>query len=254
MKQIVRNKWISVYAGVDRPGFRISPASYFDNRAHFSVTITLLLSLIAAPVLLLSGAGWWTAVLLISLLFGYGHIYLYLPIYSKYDECDPPDYGFYLYSPSGKFYFDTFVWCWGRKTYHFYMPWSWQWVRTGVLLKDGTWETETKGNRNKDFWDTDRWKDKIKYDEFTYTYTLKNGTIQNRIATVKREFREWKWRWFMWLPWPLKRRDSIDVSFNDEVGERTGTWKGGTVGCGYDIFPGETVEQCLRRMERDRKF
>ncbi len=38
------------------------------------------------------------------------------------------------------------------------------------------------------------------------------------------------------------------------VGERTGSWKGGTIGCGNDLLPGETMEQSLRRMERDRTF
>jgi hypothetical protein len=49
-------------------------------------------------------------------------------------------------------------------------------------------------------------------------------------------------------------RTSIEVGFDDEVGERTGSWKGGTIGCGYDMLPDESAVQCLRRMERERKF
>ena len=46
----------------------------------------------------------------------------------------------------------------------------------------------------------------------------------------------------------------MSVNFSDEVGERSGSWKGGTLGCGYDLLKNETMEQCLRRMEKERKF
>ena len=49
-------------------------------------------------------------------------------------------------------------------------------------------------------------------------------------------------------------RVNIDVQFDGEVGERSGSWKGGTVGCGYDKLPHESIEQCLRRMEKEREF
>jgi hypothetical protein len=40
----------------------------------------------------------------------------------------------------------------------------------------------------------------------------------------------------------------------DEVGEEAGSWKGGVLGCGYTLLPNETPLQCLRRMEKERKF
>ena len=83
-----------------------------------------------------------------------------------------------------------------------------------------------------------------------YTYTLRNGKVQNRMATIRVETRLWT---RYWLP-HRKFRISIDVSFDDEVGERTGSWKGGTVGCSYDILPGERPVDTLRRMELERKF
>jgi hypothetical protein len=49
-------------------------------------------------------------------------------------------------------------------------------------------------------------------------------------------------------------RTSIWVTFNEEIGERVETWKGGTTGCGCDIRTGETPEMTLRRMEKERKF
>lgn len=46
----------------------------------------------------------------------------------------------------------------------------------------------------------------------------------------------------------------IDIEFSDEVGERTGSWKGGVLGCGFDMLPGERPVDALRRMELERKF
>lgn len=90
--------------------------------------------------------------------------------------------------------------------------------------------------------------------DFPYVYTLESGEVQNRTATVIKE------RWIHGrhlldkIGWPRETVYHIDVEFDDEVGERTGSWKGGVVGTGQTMIPGETVEMCLRRMERERKF
>jgi hypothetical protein len=88
---------------------------------------------------------------------------------------------------------------------------------------------------------------------YKYKYVLKNGTVQNRIATVYASKSTKKAKWYPFIP--RKRVDAyIDVRFDDEVGERTGSWKGGAIGCEYSILKNETIEQCLRRMERERIF
>lgn len=83
-----------------------------------------------------------------------------------------------------------------------------------------------------------------------YRYVLNRGDVQDRTATIKVERRTWT---RPWLPW---RRVStyIDVEFNGEIGERSGSWKGGCIGCSYDMLPGESALETLRRMERERKF
>lgn len=87
-----------------------------------------------------------------------------------------------------------------------------------------------------------------------YHYLLQNGDVQHVEATISVERREWRLRWLRWTSLFAKVRHSIDVNFSDEVGERSGSWKGGTVGCGYELRPNETPRECLRRMMRDRKF
>ncbi len=31
-------------------------------------------------------------------------------------------------------------------------------------------------------------------------------------------------------------------------------WKGGTIGCGYNLLPNEHHLDCLKKMEKERKF
>jgi len=128
-------------------------------------------------------------------------------------------------------------------------PFEWTFNRHEVQRADGSWTLVPK------------WKlgegtppDEAAYQKFPYRYVRKSGNVQDRIATVKAERRAWRPRCLRWTSLIEKVRASIHVDFDDEVGEEYGSWKGGCMGCGYDILPGETVEQCLRRMERERRF
>lgn len=84
----------------------------------------------------------------------------------------------------------------------------------------------------------------------SYEYHLRSGEIQRRQATIQVESRLWTRPWY---PWRLHKR-MIDINFSDEVGERSGSWKGGCTGCSYDMLPHESPLTTLRRMERERKF
>jgi hypothetical protein len=177
-----------------------------------------------------------------------------LPVKSKYtDECDPPKWGIAYHNQALWIYRGgKGNWNGGNKWCTIDVPWRYDWVRTSNLRKDGTWEHEIRGNR-KDFYD-DKWKEVIWNETYPYRYILKSGKVQDRLATIKVEEREWRWHWFKWLSFPKMIRKTIDVNFNDEVGERTGSWKGGTLGCGYELRQNETPLECLRRMEIERDF
>lgn len=137
---------------------------------------------------------------------------------------------------------------WGTKTRVVHLPWEWSHVKHEVRRHDGSWVPYV-GSYETSKEPDGRWEG-----TYSYVYTLKSGEVQERSATVYVCRREWRWRWIMWLPWPRIKRQSIDVTFDDEVGERTGSWKGGTIGCGYDMRPNESPLDALRRMEADRKF
>lgn len=139
------------------------------------------------------------------------------------------------------------VFCWGDRHKTFYMPWMWDHCKTEVRRPDGSWVPYVASYDNKE-------PDGREILTFPYRYTLKSGEIQDATATVYVERRTWKWRWLPRLPWPRLVRQSIDIAFDMEIGERSGSWKGGCIGCGWDMRPGETPEQTLRRMESERTF
>lgn len=170
-------------------------------------------------------------------------------VYNKkyYDGCESPTYGFYFYMNSIWFRL-------GNKSKSYDMPWALDWVRSSAMTKDGEWLHETKGNRNKDFWDKDKWKDILFYETHPYKYITKYGEIQECLATIRVEEREWRWKWFKWLKYPRKISRNIDVEFSEEMGARRGSWKGGTTGCGCQMKKNETPYDTLKRMELERKF
>lgn len=222
-KWIYEGKWIVFYfSNCFDISFEL--CGYFDNRPRFNIDLFFF------------------------------NLTLILPFRNQWtDECDPPKWGiayhnqtFWIYK-GGKGNMNG-----GNKWWTMYMPWMFSWVRTSNLKFDGTWEHETNGNR-KDFY-MEKWDGIIWKETHPYTYVLKDGTVQERTATIKVEEREWRWHWFKWLPLTKKVRKTISIDFNEEVGEETGSWKGGCTGCGYDLLPGESPLECLRRMEAERKF
>lgn len=117
-----------------------------------------------------------------------------------------------------------------------------------VRKADGTWAPYVGS------WEHDKEPDGREEFTYPYRYVLKNGTVQDRIATVHVERWEWRPRCLRWTSLFANVRISIDVRFSEEVGERSGSWKGGCIGCAYHMQPNETPLQALRRMEQDRKF
>lgn len=238
--------WISFYPKFCQFHLTFEGWGYFDSRPVIQTQLTTILSL----VLFLTGFFWLG---LLFLIVPWGEIFIKLPYDTKkYDECENPSWGIYWYGHDG---FDSqSIWIrLGKKSKVIYMPWNLEWYRTSVLLKDGTWETEKRGSR-KEFYDKDVWGDKIHYETHSYTYKLKSGKVQN--VTAECYVKEMEWRRKAWMKYPFKNlvRRTIEINFSDEVGERAGEWKGGCVGCSYKIRKGETIEQCLRRMEKERKF
>ena len=175
-----------------------------------------------------------------------------LPFRNKWtDECDAPKWGISIHNNT--------VWIHrggkgnmkgGSKWWTWYIPFlTKEWVRTSILLKGGIWEHETKGNR-KDFY-KEEWKEK--QESWLYNYTDSyDGEVIPTIIYV--DEREWRPKWLMWTSLFAKKSRSIDIHFSKEVGKRKGSWKGGTLGCSYELLPNELPIDCLKRMEKERKL
>lgn len=177
---------------------------------------------------------------------------LILPFYNEWtDECDPPKWGVAVHNNT--------IWIYrggkgnmkgGNKWWTWEIPFlTKKWVRTSILLNDGSWEHETPGN-NKRFYD-DEWKEKQMSWEYDYTDSYDGEIIPTKIYV---EEREWRPKWLTWTTLFSYKRRTIDVHFSKECGKRKGSWKGGTIGCGYDMLPNEEPLDCLRRMEKERQF
>lgn len=151
---------------------------------------------------------------------------------------------------------------WGQRCKILDYPWDWTMVRHEVLQDDGTWtphrfewecgaEGEVDG-RGRPF----RFREPMKpgIEKLPFRYVRRSGEVQDRTAEIYVEEREWRWRWFKLLPYPRMVHRCIHISFDQEVGERTGSWKGGVVGTTYEMRPGETPRECLYRMQRDERF
>lgn len=154
---------------------------------------------------------------------------------------DEPSYGFYTFDRD-------IVWRWGK----LYKSFSWPFVtfkheRTETLSLDRSRVVHVHGRD----WERQNEVAAANSERHGYAYTLKNGQTQQRVATIHVE--RWIWR-RKWAPFLKKVQETIEVSFSDEVGERSGSWKGGCLGCSYEMRPGETPLETLRRMERERKF
>lgn len=238
------NLWFSFYKKRDFSGFKILFESngYFDPRPQVQTNLTTLL-LIILPFI----SFWFITFSIVLLFYGWGSIYLRLPIDTGNNEtAESKTYGLMFYNVNGNF--PTEFWVRGFPKLSFDFPWSYKFLKREVLTKGG-WITEDKKNK-MDFWNKDLWKDKIVYENHPYKYVLKSGKVQEVEALIHRVNFYWK-RWF---GIQIKRIDYIEVEFSSEVGERSGSWKGGCISCSYEQKLSETPYETLKRMELERKF
>lgn len=255
MKKIKRQwltenpKWISFYPRFGF-GFYIEKAGYFDERPEINTSLTQLIMLAIIPLLSIFVSTWF--LLFIPLLFfGWGKMYIHLPIRTGIQDCESAAWGINFHNNT------VWIYIGGGLNFEGGKKWlTWQipfvtkdWVRTSILLKDDTWEHETKDNR-KSFYN-DYWKEKQKSWTYDYTDSYDNTIIP---TTIYVEEREWRPKWLKWTKLFNIVSRTIDVHFSEECGKGKGSYKGGCLGCSYNLLPSEEPLDCLKRMEKERKF
>ena len=215
----------------------------------------------------------------INLCFLWFHLYIYTSqkyaIYTKenfdYNKGER-EYGIKIHNDKLWIYY-------GLKTKSFEFPYTYRFIRHSVLRKDGNWEHDyskigrkvyrisdnyydsyvmidgsIKKEYNKSFWEK-KWDNILLKQIFDYTYILKNGNVQKRKATVKVKELEWRRYFLIWFKWKAKVNKCIDIEFDNEVGEKSGSWKGGVIGTSYHFLnDSETIEECFRRFEKNKKL
>lgn len=147
-------------------------------------------------------------------------------------------------------------WQWGKRGGIRSMPWGWN-KREGDYLReylavDGQWYSRDAFPHE---WvsQEERGPSPVKVTK-PYPYLTRYGKFQGDInATAHMERTHMVYRVFG-IPAKRVTKYSIDVEFDKEVGSERGSWKGGTVGCSYEMKPGETIGETLHRMSRERNF
>ena len=248
-------KWIHFYPKFSA-SLKLEKAGYFDERPEISTSVTSLIAMIVIPTLAFHSL--FFLLLTPLVLFGWGKLYVHLPIHTGIEDCTSAAWGAVYMEDSLMVYhggggnFEG-----GPKTKLFYMPWSLQWYRTSTLLHDRSWNHETYKTRIKwtgdpDIVGGDKWLENNRRKEY-YSFLDKydNTTVA---AIVGVQEREWRRRWLMWTRLFGLKRKTIEIKFNQEVGHRKGSWKGGTIGCSYEMIGNETPLECLTRMQIEREF
>lgn len=134
-----------------------------------------------------------------------------------------------------------------------HLPWTqWRFHRFSLYDAAGAefWtQIEQRGNGHK-FRDFDAQREaEARCDKAAFLIDDHDG--ERITATTHIEEREWKFGegWFRWLS--LFRRNmvrrSLSIKFDKECGPEKGSWKGGTMGTGIDMLPGELHEAAFRR-------
>lgn len=133
----------------------------------------------------------------------------------------------------------------------FFFPWrSWRIIRHSLYGCDGQHFADLLHDAP---FSSDGWKARQRtQDECpTVSFAFLDFDGEQITVTTKIEEREWKlgegrWRWLSIFRRPRVTR-SLDITFSSEVGERKGSWKGGTIGHSIEMLPGELHEDAFRR-------
>ncbi len=166
------------------------------------------------------------------------------------------EYGFYVFD-------GHFVIHYGRQTHDRgttqswsrFLPWTqWRHVRHSLYDMDGNHFADMPESRRM----MDTWEERKALEMAcpSATFEFQDFDGQKLAAQTRIEEREWRAGegWFKWLSWFRKPKisRSLDLRFSEEVGERKGSWKGGTIGHSVEMTPGELHASAFRRYCAER--
>lgn len=166
-----------------------------------------------------------------------------------YEDVFPREYGFHFFEGAVHVHY-------GAQTHDssttkssvYFLPWkAWRHVRQSFYGLEGE-HFASIPERPRIAWEA---QDAIKNACPKVRFAFEDYDGQSLIATTHIEEREWLAGegWFRWLSWfrrPKVRR-TLKIEFSGETGKEKGSWKGGTIGTGIEMMPGELHEAAFRR-------
>ncbi|WP_341249262.1 hypothetical protein [Cupriavidus pauculus] len=164
-----------------------------------------------------------------------------------YAEIFPREFGFSLSDGFLQIFLGPQTWdSLTTKSWCTHLPWTqWRHVRHSYYdrLGEHYW-TEQDGME----W-TERQRMQDACPTVAFRFADYDGT--EIVATTRIEEREWRFgtgcfKWLSLFRRPKVRR-SLDITFASEVGPEKGSWKGGLIGTGTDVLPGELHEGAFLR-------
>lgn len=134
-----------------------------------------------------------------------------------------------------------------------HLPWTqWRHVRRSFFDEKGKhfW---TEWSRPRGFKYRDSWSVRMAVEQACPAVMFDIDDYDGQRIRVTTRISEMEWRfgegWFRWLSVfrrPMVRR-SLSIEFASECGPEKGSWKGGLMGTGIDMLPGELHEGAFRR-------
>jgi len=125
-----------------------------------------------------------------------------------------------------------------------HLPWTqWRFVRKSLYNPDGShfWTEPTRrqvpGGAS--------WEKQERMRKAVPKVVFEFDDFDGERINATTHIEEWEWRfgegWFKWLSLfrKPKVRRTLDIWFSQEVGQRKGSWKGGTIGHSVEFKPGE---------------
>lgn len=132
----------------------------------------------------------------------------------------------------------------------YFFPWrQWRHVRHSLYDLEGKLFADMPAQRR--MMDTWAWREALQAACPTRTFEFLDYDGQAIAVHTRIEEREWlagegRFKWLSWFRKPNISR-SLDLQFSSEVGNRKGSWKGGTTGHSISMTPGELHQSAFRR-------
>lgn len=159
---------------------------------------------------------------------------------------------------------------WGHRYKILHFPWALESMSTDILHKsmktwiskdwrEHWWQPWLRRNpykHNPDFgtYGVGDHPDAYRVTGMALRYVTRAGKVQDFLCDI-REVRRYRYTWRMFallrIPLCLKVRQSVSLSFSEEVGSERGTYKGGVVGTGGDMGRNEAPALAVLRLEKE---